>query len=185
VWEAQPGVTPWKREIRLALVGIVNLTRRSRRIVYAGPGIDLWKWLSFKSANSAQRVWANLYLAGLNLLLPIRIDVAAFCELCSRGHGFLAATRRAVSIGNLCDGAYRRRPVQRHLANHGRGHCLLRAQLEERAVVFQSVLDSVRLEEVMLTDFATLFARGHARRCLQKAVHSLQDDFPVVREVTW
>ena len=30
------------------------------------------------------------------------------------------------------------------------------AQLEERALVFQSVLDNVRLEEVMLTDFATL-----------------------------
>jgi CBS domain-containing protein len=55
------------------------------------------------------------------------------------------------------------------------------AQLEERAVVFQSVLDNVRLEEVMLTDFATLSPADTLEDALDKAVHSLQDDFPVVR----
>ena len=55
------------------------------------------------------------------------------------------------------------------------------AQLEERALVFQSVLDTVRLEEVMLTDFATLSPADTLEDALQKAVHSLQDDFPVVR----
>jgi CBS domain-containing protein len=55
------------------------------------------------------------------------------------------------------------------------------AQLEERAVVFQSVLDNVRLEEVMLTDFATLSPADTLEDALDKAVHSLQDDFPVIR----
>src|SRR5207253_10603830 len=55
------------------------------------------------------------------------------------------------------------------------------AQLEERAIVFQSVLDNVRLEEVMLTDFATLSPADTLEDALEKAVHSLQDDFPVVR----
>ena len=55
------------------------------------------------------------------------------------------------------------------------------AQLEERAVIFQSVLDNVRLEEVMLTDFATLSPADTLEDALEKAVHSLQDDFPVVR----
>jgi CBS domain-containing protein len=55
------------------------------------------------------------------------------------------------------------------------------AQLEERAVIFQSVLDNVRLEEVMLTDFATLSPADTLQDALDKAVHSLQDDFPVVR----
>jgi CBS domain-containing protein len=55
------------------------------------------------------------------------------------------------------------------------------AQLEERALVFQSVLDNVRLEEVMLTDFATLSPADTLQDALDKAVHSLQDDFPVVR----
>jgi CBS domain-containing protein len=53
--------------------------------------------------------------------------------------------------------------------------------LEERALVFQSVLDNVRLEEVMLTDFATLSPADTLEDALEKAVHSLQDDFPVVR----
>ena len=55
------------------------------------------------------------------------------------------------------------------------------AQLEERALVFQSVLDNVRLEEVMLTDFATLSPADTLEDALDKAVHSLQDDFPVIR----
>ena len=55
------------------------------------------------------------------------------------------------------------------------------AQLEERALVFQSVLDNVRLEEVMLTDFATLSPADTLEDALEKAVHSLQDDFPVIR----
>ena len=55
------------------------------------------------------------------------------------------------------------------------------AQLEERAVIFQSVLDNVRLEEVMLTDFATLSPADTLEDALDKAVHTLQDDFPVVR----
>ncbi|MGC1964409.1 MAG: CBS domain-containing protein, partial [Candidatus Sulfotelmatobacter sp.] len=55
------------------------------------------------------------------------------------------------------------------------------AQLEERSVIFQSVLDTVRLEVVMLTDFATLSPADTLEDALEKAVHSLQDDFPVVR----
>jgi CBS domain-containing protein len=39
----------------------------------------------------------------------------------------------------------------------------------------------VSLEEVMLTDFATLSPADTLEDALDKAVHSLQDDFPVVR----
>jgi CBS domain-containing protein len=55
------------------------------------------------------------------------------------------------------------------------------AQLEERSAVFHSVLQSVRLEEVMLTDFAMLSPADTLEDALDKAVHTLQDDFPVVR----
>jgi len=57
------------------------------------------------------------------------------------------------------------------------------AQLEERSATFQSVLQSVRLEEVMLTDFVTLSPADTLEDALDKAVHTLQDDFPVVRGV--
>jgi hypothetical protein len=55
------------------------------------------------------------------------------------------------------------------------------SQIEERSVVFQSVLERVRLEDVMLTDFATLSPADTLEDALDKAVHSLQDDFPVIR----
>src|SRR5438105_11341117 len=58
----------------------------------------------------------------------------------------------------------------------------LAAQMEERSVVFRSVLESVRLEDVMLTDFATLSPADTLEDALNKAVHSLQDDFPVIRD---
>jgi CBS domain-containing protein len=55
------------------------------------------------------------------------------------------------------------------------------AQLEERSAVFQSVLETVHLEDIMLTDFATLSPADTLEDALDKAVHSLQDDFPVIR----
>jgi CBS domain-containing protein len=57
----------------------------------------------------------------------------------------------------------------------------LGAQMEERSAIFHSVLETVRLEEIMLTDFATLSPADTLEDALDKAVHTLQDDFPVVR----
>src|SRR5258707_6987641 len=54
-------------------------------------------------------------------------------------------------------------------------------QLEERSVMFQWVLENIRLEDIMLTDFATLSPADTLEDALTKAVHCLQDDFPVVR----
>jgi CBS domain-containing protein len=55
------------------------------------------------------------------------------------------------------------------------------AQIEDRSAVFQSVLETVRLEDIMLTDFATLSPADTLEDALEKAVHCLQDDFPVIR----
>ena len=55
------------------------------------------------------------------------------------------------------------------------------SQMEERSAVFQSVLEKVHLEDIMLTDFATLSPADTLEDALEKAVHSLQDDFPVIR----
>jgi len=59
------------------------------------------------------------------------------------------------------------------------------AQLEERSAVFQSVLQSVRLEEVMLTDFATLSPADTLEDALEKAVHTLQTISGGTRAATW
>ena len=52
---------------------------------------------------------------------------------------------------------------------------------EDRSAVFQSVLETVHLEDIMLTDFATLSPADTLEDALEKAVHCLQDDFPVIR----
>lgn len=58
---------------------------------------------------------------------------------------------------------------------------MIGAQVEDQGVFFQSVVDTVKMREVMLTDFATLSASDTLKDALTRCVHSLQDDFPVVR----
>jgi CBS domain-containing protein/Zn-dependent protease len=55
------------------------------------------------------------------------------------------------------------------------------AQIEDQGVFFQSVVDTVHMREVMLTDFATLSPSDTLADALVRCVHSLQEDFPVVR----
>ena len=58
---------------------------------------------------------------------------------------------------------------------------MIGAQVEDQGVFFQSVVDTVRMREVMLTDFATLSPSDTLADALYRCVHSLQEDFPVVR----
>ena len=62
------------------------------------------------------------------------------------------------------------------------GFCVfIAAHLEDRSMLFQSVVSSVRMEEIMLTDFSVLSPADTLQDALEKALHTLQDDFPVVR----
>lgn len=58
---------------------------------------------------------------------------------------------------------------------------MIAAQVEDQGVFFQSVVDTVRMREVMLTDFATLSPSDTLADALIRCVHSLQEEFPVVR----
>jgi Zn-dependent protease/CBS domain-containing protein len=178
----------WKREIRLALVGpLVNLALAGFAIAaigVAGRGIELWSWPFLRAKNMpASLVWANLYIAGLNLMPAYPLDGGRILRaFLWRQLDLPTATRRAVSISTAI-------ALVLVFAGLFSNNWLTMigiivfcaAQLEERALVFQSVLDNVRLEEVMLTDFATLSPADTLEDALDKAVHSLQDDFPVVR----
>jgi CBS domain-containing protein len=128
-------------------------------------------------------VWANIYLAFVNLLPAYPLDGGRLVRVYfARKMDVSAATRRAVTISTAMSmvlifaGLF----TDPWLTMVG-VIIFSAAQLEERALVFQSVLDNVRLEEVMLTDFATLSPADTLEDALEKAVHSLQDDFPVVR----
>ncbi len=183
-----PAAFVWQREIRLALVGpLVNFALAcliAAVIMGSGRGIELWKWPFLQAANLPKSlVWANLYLAVLNLMPAYPLDGGRILRaIFSRSLDVSSATRRAVSISNAI-------AMVLMLAGLFSDNWLTMvgvivfsaAQLEERALVFQSVLDNVRLEEVMLTDFATLSPADTLEDALEKAVHSLQDDFPVVR----
>ena len=184
----QPPDALWKRELRIALVGPgVNLlfAALAAILVFAlVPGVDLWHWPFLQSSNLPRSlVWANIYLAGLNLLPAYPLDGGRILRAYfARSIDAAAATRRAVSISHaiamvlMVGGLF----SNTWLTMIG-VIIFAAAQLEERAVIFQSVLDNVRLEEVMLTDFATLSPADTLVDALDKAVHSLQDDFPVVR----
>jgi len=178
----------WQRELRLALVGpLMNLALAglSAALITAALGrVDLWSWPFLSSRNLPRSlVWANLYIAAINLMPAYPLDGGRILRaFVARTIDLPSATRRAVSIstaiamvlifaGLFSDGWLTMVGVIIFSA----------AQLEERALVFQSVLDNVRLEEVMLTDFATLSPADTLEDALDKAVHSLQDDFPVVR----
>ncbi|HYM79179.1 MAG TPA: site-2 protease family protein [Candidatus Dormibacteraeota bacterium] len=186
--EKLPAALTWKREVRVALIGpLVNLALASLAAVAItayGGGIELWKWPFLQGRELARSVvWANLYLAVLNLMPAYPLDGGRLVRLYfARTIDLASATRRAVAISNaiamvlIFAGLF----SDNWLTMVG-VIVFSAAQLEERALVFQSVLDNVRLEEVMLTDFATLSPADTLEDALEKAVHSLQDDFPVVR----
>ena len=58
---------------------------------------------------------------------------------------------------------------------------LIGAHMENQGLLVQSDADSVLMRDVMLTQFSTLSASDTLEDALQRAVHSLQDVFPVVR----
>ena len=186
--KSQQSTLVWQREVRLALVGplvSITLAALSAAVITAsGLGIELWKWPFLQASNLPRSlVWANLYLALLNFMPAYPLDGGRILRaFFSRTLDASSASRRAVSISNaiamvlMIAGLF----SDSWLTMVG-VIVFSAAQLEERALVFQSVLDNVRLEEVMLTDFATLSPADTLEDALEKAVHSLQDDFPVVR----
>ena len=183
--EKQSAPFLWKREIWLALVGpLANLVVAAFAVVAittSGAGVDLWKWPLLQASHLLKSVVAaNLYIALLNLLPAYPLDGGRIVRaLFSRTMDLSSATRRAVSISTAIALVFVFAGLfsDNWLTMVG-VIVFSAAQLEERALVFQSVLDNVRLDEVMLTDFATLSPADTLEDALDKAVHSLQDDFP-------
>ncbi|MGA7558642.1 MAG: site-2 protease family protein [Terriglobales bacterium] len=182
-------INAWKRDIRIAIAGpLVNLVIAGLSafiLLAAIPGISLTtRPLLHSSALLRSIVWANLYLGLFNLLPAYPMDGGRVLRaLFMRGGDMVHATQRAVRIGHVFSILFMMVGIllgNWWLVMIGL-FLFFGAQLEERSAVFQSVLQSVRLEEVMLTDFATLSPADTLEDALEKAVHTLQDDFPVVR----
>ncbi len=187
----------WKRDIRIAVTGpLANFLLAGVSalvLVSAVRGFQIWaKPLVHSSYLLRSLVWANVYLGLLNLLPAYPLDGGRVLRaFFSRHMDPIHATQRAVRIGHVFAILFMMvgMLISSRTETREDGYWLLMigfflfvgAQLEERSAVFHSVLQSVRLEEVMLTDFATLSPADTLEDALDKAVHTLQDDFPVVR----
>lgn len=186
--ESQPSLQPnWKRDTRIAIAGpLVNFVIAgiaAACIDAALPHSRIWADPYVNSNNLPHSlVWANLWLAVFNLLPAYPMDGGRVLRaLFSRKMDSVSATRRAVSIGRGFAIAFMLAGWWNLWFSIIGIFLFIAAQMEDRSAVFQSVLDSVRLQDIMLTDFATLSPADTLEDALDKAVHCLQDDFPVIR----
>lgn len=176
------------RDIRISVAGpLVNLVIAGLSgafILAFLPQVKLWNQPFVHAGNLPRALfWGNLFLGGFNLLPAYPMDGGRILRaVLAERMDYLHATRRAVAIGQgfamlfIFLGAV----WNAWLMLIG-FFLFVGAQLEDRSVVFQSVLESVRMEDVMLTGFSTLSPADTLEAALHKAVHTLQDDFPVVR----
>jgi Zn-dependent protease/CBS domain-containing protein len=177
------------RDIRVAVAGpLLNLAIAAVTgavILAFFPQVKLWAQ-PYVHANNLPRslFWGNLFLGAFNLLPAYPMDGGRILRaLLAERMDYVHATRRAVTIGQVL-------AMVLMMVGLVWGNAwlvlvgfflFLGAQMEDRSVVFQSVLETVRMEQVMLTQFSILSPADTLEDALSKAVHTLQDDFPVVR----
>ncbi len=129
-------------------------------------------------------VWMQLGLAGLHLLPAYPLDFGRLLRgSFAHQHGLALAGRAANGLGQVLALAAMVGGMLLHspwliIAGF---FIMIGAQIEDQGVFFQSVVDTVRMREVMLTDFAILSPSDTLADALGRCVHSLQEDFPVVR----
>jgi Zn-dependent protease/predicted transcriptional regulator len=184
---SQPDSDP-ERELRIAAIGpIINLLLALVSGVVIAvflPQAHLFERPYIVSNNLVRSfAWANLFLGGFNLLPAYPLDGgrvlrAWFAERMDQ----VTATRRAVGIGQSFAMLMIFAGVVWSAWLMLIGMFLFfGGMLEDRSAIFQAVTENVHMEDVMLTEFSTLSPADTLERAVEKALHSLQDDFPVVR----
>lgn len=140
-------------------------------------------------------IWLNVALAAVNLIPAYPLDAGRFLRgQMARSKGLAQATRSASGLGQMAGlaavvaGLALLALPDTHRASGlspwlimGGFFIFIGAQLEDQGVLFQSVVETVRMKDVMLTVFDTLSPSDTFSDAMSKAIHSLQDDFPVVR----
>lgn len=187
--DSQPGSAraDVSREIRIAIAGpLVNAVIAlitGAVVLSAAPGLGLWTRPWVHSAHLVRSLaWVNVALAIFNLLPAYPLDGGRILRaLLARRMDYVRATQRAVNIGQLFAVMFFFLGYWNLWFTMTGLFLFFAAQLEVRTLEFQSVLENVRMEDVMLTEFSTLSPADTLERALSKAVHTLQDDFPVVR----
>lgn len=187
--ESQETATHGVGQYILAAAGpLANLaTAASLGITFLGAGGDIrlfiHPWIT-SSYLLRTIVWMQVGLGVLHLLPAYPLDAGRILRgNFARTHGAAHANRAATGIGQLLAlgamvGGYLLHSPWLMIAGF---FIVIGGQIEEQGVFFQSVVDTVRMHEVMLTDFATLSPSDTIADALYRCVHSLQEDFPVVR----
>lgn len=177
-----------RREVWIALAGpLVNAMLAGVTagvLLTMGPARNLWLPPLVTVANlGVSFFWINLCLFVFNLLPAYPLDGGRILRAwLAQRMEFRQATRKAVSLGHLCSGLFMLAGAVasiQWLMLVG-FFIFMAAQIEERTVMFQSVVDAVQMEDIMLTEFSILSPADTLEDALSKAVHCLQDDFPVV-----
>jgi CBS domain-containing protein/Zn-dependent protease len=151
----------------------------------AGGNIDLLGQPLITSAYLLRSmVWMQLFLGVLHLVPAYPLDCGRLLRGgFARKHGFAPAGRAAAGLGQglalsaMIGGML----LHNYWLIIAGFFIMIGAQIEDQGVFFQTVVDTVHMREVMLTDFATLSASDTLADALVRCVHSLQEDFPVVR----
>jgi CBS domain-containing protein/Zn-dependent protease len=129
-------------------------------------------------------VWMQAGLGVLHLLPAYPLDGGRLLRSgFARNHGFAPSGRAAAGLGQVLALAAVVAGMLLHdyWLSFAGFFIMIGAQVEDQGVFFQSVVDTVHMREVMLTDFATLSPSDTLADALTRCVHSLQEDFPVVR----
>jgi Zn-dependent protease/predicted transcriptional regulator len=190
--ESQPPLPAnWKRTAAISATGpLVHFAIAGVAAMFVGvaaPQARIWNDPFISPANLPHGlIWTNLWLGIFHLLPAYPMDGGRTLRaIFGRTMDPLRATRRAISIGRgfgiaFILAGWWNMPQTTWFCVVG-VLLFIAAQMEDRSAVFHSVLETVHLEDIMLTDFATLSPADTLEDALEKAVHCLQDDFPVIR----
>jgi len=129
-------------------------------------------------------VWLQIGMALMHLIPAFPLDAGRLLRgNFASAHGLTPTGRAASGIGQLVAiGAMAMGGILQSPWLIAAGFFVfIGGQIEDQGVFFQSVVDTVQMREVMLTDFATLSPSDTLAGALSRCVHSLQEDFPVVR----
>jgi Zn-dependent protease/CBS domain-containing protein len=129
-------------------------------------------------------VWMQAGLGILHLFPAYPLDGGRLLRgSFARKHGFAPASRMAAAMGQILalTAMIGGMVVHDYWLSLAGLFVMFGAQIEDQGVFFQSVVDTVHMREVMLTDFASLSPSDTLADALSRCVHSLQEDFPVVR----
>ena len=187
--ESQEGSSNGGGQFAMALAGpLANLATAlilAATFLGAGGDIKLFSQPWISSAHLVRSmVWMQACLGLLHLLPAYPLDGGRLLRgNFARKHGFTPAGRMAAGLGQIMAliamvGGMLLHSPWLIIAGF---FIMIGAQIEDQGVFFQSVVDTVHMREVMLTDFATLSASDTLAGALVRCVHSLQEDFPVVR----